>query len=73
MPRKAADQCHRKHDAGRRREKVLMRQTEHLHEVGHRAFTTVILPVGIGDETHRRVERQILGNCRLSGRMSYPR
>ncbi len=69
MPRKAADQCHREHDAGRRREIVLMRQAEHLHEIRERAFATVVLPVGIGDEAHRRVERQIFGYCGLLGRI----
>jgi hypothetical protein len=52
----AADQRDSKHDTGRRRQEVLMRQAEHLHEVGHRAFAAVVLPVGVGDEAHRRVE-----------------
>ena len=46
-----------------------MRQAEHLHEIGHRAFAAVVLPVGIGDEAHRGVERQVLGDRRLSGRI----
>ena len=33
MPRKAADDRDRKHDAGRRGQVVLMGQAEHLHEV----------------------------------------
>ena len=69
MPRKAANERDRQHDAGRGRQIVLMRQPEHLHEIGERAFATVILPIGIGDEAHRRIERQILGNCGLLGRI----
>ncbi len=67
--REAADQRHRQHDAGRRRKEVLMRQAEHLHEVGERAFAAVVLPVGVGDEAHRRVEREILRHRRLLGRI----
>ncbi|OIQ70523.1 hypothetical protein GALL_478620 [mine drainage metagenome] len=37
-----------------------MRQTQHLHEIGHRAFAAVILPVGVGDEADRGVEGQVL-------------
>ena len=69
MPREAADQRDREHDAGRRRQVVLVRQAEHLHEIRHRAFAAVVLPVGIGDEAHRRVERQILGDGGLLGRI----
>ena len=57
--RKAADQRHRQHDAGRGRQEVLVRQAEHLHEIGQRAFAAVVLPVGVGDEAHRRVEGEI--------------
>ena len=46
-----------------------MSETEHLHEVGQRAFTAVVLPVGVGDEAHRRVEREVRGNRRLFGRI----
>ena len=46
-----------------------MRQAEHLHEIRHRAFAAVILPVGIGDETDGRIERQIRGDGRLFGRV----
>ena len=60
VPREAADERDRQHDAGCRGKEVLMREAEHLHEVGHRAFAAVVLPVGVGDEAHRRIERQIL-------------
>ena len=69
MPREAADQRDREHDAGRRRQIVLMRQTEHLHEVGHRAFAAVVLPVGVGDEADRGIERQIRRDGGLLGRI----
>jgi hypothetical protein len=59
MPGKAADQRDRERDAGRRRQIVLVRQAEHLHEVRHRAFAAVVLPIGVGDEADRCVERQI--------------
>ena len=57
---KAADQRDGEHDPGRGRQEVLVRQAEHLHEVGHRAFAAVVLPVGVGDEAHRRIEGEIL-------------
>ena len=69
MPREAADERDREHDAGRGRQIILMRQPEHLHEVGHRAFAAVVLPIGVGDEAHRRVERQIFGDGGLPGRI----
>ena len=46
-----------------------MREAEHLHEVGHRAFAAVVLPIGVGDEAHCRVESEIGGNARLSRRI----
>ena len=58
MAREAADYRDREHDAGCRRKIILVRQPEHLHQVGHRVFAGVVLPVGIGDEAHRRVERE---------------
>ena len=67
--RKAADQRHRQHDAGRGRQEVLVRQAEHLREVGQRALAAVVLPVGVGDEADRRVERQIGRDRRLAGRI----
>ena len=67
--RKAADQRDRQHDAGRRRQEVLVRQAEHLHEIGHRAFAAVVLPVGVGDEADRRVEREVGRHRRLLGRI----
>ncbi len=34
-------------------------QAQHLHQVAHRAFAAIGLPVGIGNETDRRVQRKI--------------
>ena len=67
--REAADQRDRQHDAGRRRQEVLVREAEHLHEIRQRAFAAVVLPVGVGDEADRGVERQIGRDRRLLGRI----
>ena len=67
--REAADQRDRQHDAGRRRQEVLVRQAEHLHEIGQRALAAVVLPVGVGDEADRRVEGEIGRDRRLPGRI----
>ena len=56
---KPADQRDRHHDAGGGRKEVLHRQPGHLGEIAHRRFAGVALPVGIGDERHRGVERRI--------------
>ena len=69
MARKAADDSDSEHDAGRGGEKILMGQAEHLHEIGHRAFAAVVLPVGVGDEAHRRIERQIFADRGLARRI----
>ena len=67
--RKTANERNREHDAGRRRQEVLVRQAQHLHEVRQRAFAAVVLPVGVGDEADRRIERQIRRHRRLLGRI----
>jgi hypothetical protein len=41
-----------------------MRQSEHLHEVGHRALAAIVLPVGVGDEADRCVEGEIGSDSR---------
>ena len=46
-----------------------MRQAEHLHEIGHRAFAAVVLPVGVGDEAHRSIEREVGSNRGLLRRI----
>ena len=35
------------------------RQPEHLREMTHRRLAAVVLPIGVCDEAHRRIERQI--------------
>jgi hypothetical protein len=40
-------------------EEVVHRQPRHLHQIAHRRFGHVGLPVGIGDEADRGVEGQI--------------
>ena len=66
---KAADQGDRQDDAGGCGKEVLVREAQHLHEIGHRAFAAVVLPVGVGDEADRRVEGEVGGNRRLLGRI----
>ena len=66
---KAADQRDGQHDAGGGGQEVLVRQAQHLHEIGHRAFAAVVLPVGVGDEAHRRVEGEVGRHRRLIGRI----
>ena len=58
----AADQRHRERDAGRGRQEILVRQAEHLRQIGQRAFAAVVLPVGVGDEGDRGVEGKIRGD-----------
>ena len=67
--REAADQRHGDRDAGRGREEVLVRQAQHLREIGHRAFAAVVLPVGVGDEADRGVEGEVRRNRGLPCRV----
>ena len=67
--REAADEGHRQHDARRSRQEVLVRQAQHLHEIGQRAFAAVVLPVRVGDEAHRSVEGEIRSDGRLLRRI----
>ena len=54
--------CNR--DARGRREEVVRSQRDHLREIRHRILAGVRLPVCIGCERNRRVERQIRGHGR---------
>ena len=61
----AAERARQRHDdghAGRRRDEVLHGEADHLAEVGQRRLAAVALPVGVGDERHRRVEGQVLAH-----------
>ena len=53
---KPADQRDRQCDASRGRDEIVDGQPGHLHEITHRRLGHVGLPVGVGDEAHRRVE-----------------
>ena len=68
-PGKTADQRHRDGDAGGGRDEVLDGQAGHLHEIGHRAFAAVVLPVGVGDKAGRGVEGQLRRNGGHAGRV----
>ncbi len=61
------DERHRERDAGRGRQEVLMRQPQHLRQVGQRALAAVVLPVRVGDEAVRRVEGEIRRHGALAG------
>jgi len=56
----AANQGKRQHDADRGRDKIMDREPRHLNEVAHRGLRYVGLPVRVGNEAHRGVERQHL-------------
>ena len=53
----AADERHDDRHAGRRRHEVLHREADHLREVAHRQLAREPLPVGVGHEADRDVER----------------
>ncbi len=55
----AADQRDGQRDAGRRRDEIVHRQPGHLGEIAHRALGRVGLPVGVGDEADRGIERGV--------------
>ncbi len=63
----AADQRHQHRHAGRRRDEVLHREPEHLGEVAQGGLAAVGLPVGVGGEADRGVERE-LGRHRAEAR-----
>ena len=68
-PREAADQRDRERDAGGRRQEILVRQADHLHEIGDRALAAVVLPVGVGDEGDRGVEGEVFSDRALPRRV----
>ena len=61
----AAERCEGAHQreghrqAGRGGQEVVHGEAEHLREMTHRRLAAVVLPVGVGDEADRRVEREI--------------
>ena len=48
-------------DASRGGDEIVKRQSDHLREVRHGRFTAVALPIGVGRETDRGVERADAG------------
>ena len=54
----AADERDRHRDADRRRHEVVVGEPGHLREIAHGRFAAVGLPVGVGRERHRGVERE---------------
>ena len=59
----AADQCEHDRDTGAGGNEVLHGETHELHKVGQGGLAGIGLPVGIGDEGGRRVERQVPGHA----------
>jgi hypothetical protein len=57
--REAADQRDQDRHADRGGDEVLHRQAEHLRQVAHGALAAIALPVGIGGEADRGIERGI--------------
>ena len=55
----AANQRDQHRHPGRRRDEILHREPQHLRQVAHRALAGVALPVGVGDEARRGVERRV--------------
>ncbi len=46
-------------DAGGGGDEIVNRQRHHLGEIRHGGFAAVALPVGVGGEADRRIERQV--------------
>ena len=61
-PSETADQREGDRDAGRGRQEIVNGQPDHLGEVRHGRFTRIALPVGVGDEADRGVERDWRGH-----------
>ena len=57
--RKAAHQREGHREAGRGRDEIMHGEAEHLGQMAHRRLAAIVLPVGVGDEADRRVEREI--------------
>ena len=58
-PREAAEQRKRERDADRGREEVVDDERQHLAEIAHHSLARIPLPVGIGGEADRDVERAV--------------
>ena len=60
--RETAHQRKRHRKAGGGGYEIVHREAEHLRQVAHRRLAAVVLPIGVGDEAHRRVEGEVGGN-----------
>ena len=60
MPRDRPNESSGNSDASRGRNEIVKRQADHLREIRHRGFAAVVLPVGVGRETDRGVECEML-------------
>ena len=56
---KTTDQRDGDGDASRGRDKILNRESGHLHEITECGFSAISLPVGIRHETDCRIKRQV--------------
>ena len=56
--RDAADERDHDRGAGRGRHEVVHREPGHLRELAHRRLADVVLPVRVGEEAHRGVQRE---------------
>jgi hypothetical protein len=59
MAGEPADQRNRDRNTGGRRHEILHGQRRHLHQIAHRGFAAVPLPVRVRHEAHGRVERLV--------------
>ena len=59
VPGEAAHERRGDGDAGGRGDEVVKGQRDHLREIRHGGFAAVALPVGVGREADRGVERQV--------------
>ncbi len=58
---KGAHQRESDGEPGRGGQEIVNGEAEHLGQMAHRRLAAVVLPVGVGDETDRRVEGEIRG------------
>ena len=58
-PGKASDEGDGERDAGRGGNEIMHGEPGHLGQIAHRGLGRVGLPIGVGDEAHRRIEGEI--------------
>jgi hypothetical protein len=62
MARDPAHERRGHRDAGGGGDEIVKSETHHLGEIRHRGLATVVLPIGVRGETHRRVEGEVLAH-----------